>query len=272
MENPDREWVWNGALSAPLRATGIPGVCPTLMQGLVESRELRDSNGKLFNLCIFGKRSSLHPGTRYLARGLNDAGAPGNEVEMEQLVWCEADRDSAQATSSPSLGASESTNGVVHAPQGKIWNWSSYVWRRGSVPISWVQEIKQAYGEAEIQVSKDNPYRGTSTYFNRVMNAYRTRSSTTAGERQSFPITCVNLLRCAPGKPEMLLSEHFHEAISGVRQRTGLEGVSILNFDWHANCKTLGEPKTVEGLWVALRNQLVEGSVSSGIALSLIHI
>ena len=266
LENPDREWVWNGALSAPLRATGIPGVCPTLMQGLVESRELRDSNGKLFNLCIFGKRSSLHPGTRYLARGLNDAGAPGNEVEMEQLVWCEADRDSAQATSSASLGASESTNGVVHAPQGKIWNWSSYVWRRGSVPISWVQEIKQAYGEAEIQVSKDNPYRGTSTYFNRVMNAYRTRSGTTAGERQSFPITCVNLLRCAPGKPEMLLSEHFHEAISGVRQRTGLEGVSILNFDWHANCKTLGEPKTVEGLWVALRNQLVEGSVSSGIA------
>ena len=75
LENPDREWVWNGALSAPLRATGIPGVCPTLMQGLVESRELRDSNGKLFNLCIFGKRSSLHPGTRYLARGLSDAGA-----------------------------------------------------------------------------------------------------------------------------------------------------------------------------------------------------
>ena len=266
LENPDREWVWNAALSAPLRATWIPGVCPTLMQGLVESREVRDSNGKLFNLCIFGKRSSLHPGTRYLARGLNEVGAPGNEVEMEQLVWCEADRDAAQASSASLPGVNESTSGVARSPRGKIWNWSSYVWRRGSVPISWVQEIKQAYGEAEIQVSKDNPYRGTSTYFNRVMNAYRTRSGVTAGERQSFPITCVNLLRCAPGKPEMLLSEHFHEAISGVRQRTGLESVSILNFDWHANCKTLGEPKTVEGLWVALRNPLVEGSMSTGIA------
>ena len=115
---------------APLRATGIPGVCPTLMQGLVESRELRDSNGKLFNLCIFGKRSSLHPGTRYLARGLNDAGATGERGgDGTARVWCEADRDSARATSSASLGASESTNGVVHSPQGKIWNWSSYVWR-----------------------------------------------------------------------------------------------------------------------------------------------
>ena len=76
----------------------------------------------------------------------------------------------------------------------------------------------------------------------------------------------MKLAQMRTGKPEMLLSEHFHEAISGVRQRTGLEGVSILNFDWHANCKTLGEPKTVEGLWVALRNQLVEGSVSPGIA------
>ena len=36
---------------------------------------------------MFGRRSRLHPGTRYLARGLNAAAAPGNEVEMEQLVW-----------------------------------------------------------------------------------------------------------------------------------------------------------------------------------------
>ena len=97
------------------------------------------------------------------------------------------------------------------------------------------------------------------------MNAYRTRAVAAAnGERQSFPITCVNLLRCAPGKPEMLLSEHFHEAVRGVRQRAGLADVSVLNFDWHANCKALGEAKTVEGLWAALRRQLIECSISMG--------
>lgn len=256
-EKPDREWVWNASLAEPLQATGIPGICPTLMQGLVEHRELKDANGKLFNLCIFGKRSSLHPGTRYLARGLNDIGAPGNEVEMEQLVWCETDRAKSPALADTSESRDEK-EGIVVSPDGKSWSWTSYVWRRGSVPISWMQEIKQAYGEAEIQVAPDNPYKGTGTYFSRVMNAYR------AGERATFPITCVNLLRCAPGKPEFLLSEHFHEAIRGVRQRTGLGDVSVLNFDWHANCKVLGEAKTVEGLWVALRRHLVEGSLFSG--------
>jgi len=161
LNSPDREWVWNAALAVPLRATNIAGICPTLIQGLVEQRELRDANDKTFHLCIFGKRSSLHPGTRYLARGLNEIGAPGNEVEMEQLVWCEV--GDGNASSDAERLSSDSASRV----DGKVWSWSSYVWRRGSVPISWAQEIKQAYGEAEIQVSKDNPYRGTSTYFSR---------------------------------------------------------------------------------------------------------
>ena len=267
-EGADREWVWNAALSAPLRATGVPGVCPTLVQGLVEHRELRDANGKLFNLCIFGKRSSLHPGTRYIARGLNEIGAPGNEVEMEQLVWCEVDRaktpDFAATNGKKEEESSASSGGTIVSTEGKVFSWASYVWRRGSVPISWMQEIKQAYGEAEIQVAKDNPYKGTGTYFARMMNAYR---SNTGPSHESFPITCVNLLRCAPGKPEFLLSEHFHEAIRGVKQRAGLGEVSVLNFDWHANCKALGEAKTVEGLWMALRQQLVDGSVYTGSAV-----
>ena len=259
LTSPDREWVWNAALAAPLRATNIPGICPTLVQGLVEHRELRDANDRVFHLCIFGKRSSLHPGTRYLARGLNDIGAPGNEVEMEQLVWCEVG-DGSESVNASTVGAVKGSS----ASHGKVWSWSSYVWRRGSVPINWAQEIKQAYGEAEIQVSKDNPYRGTSTYFTRLLNAYRNRPGASAADRQSFPVTCVNLLRCAPGKPELLLSEHFHEAIRGVRQRVGLSDVSILNFDWHSNCKALGEAKTVEGLWVALRRQLIDCSISTG--------
>jgi hypothetical protein len=72
--------VWNEWLSAPLRALGIPGACPALLQGLAESRRLKDAAGGAFNLALFGRRSSLHPGTRYLARGLNAAAAPGNEA------------------------------------------------------------------------------------------------------------------------------------------------------------------------------------------------
>lgn len=40
--------------------------------------------------------------------------------------------------------------------------WSSYVWRRGTVPIWWGVEIKSGgVGEATIVVSNAKPYRGT---------------------------------------------------------------------------------------------------------------
>lgn len=86
-ENGDPQWVWNAWLSEPLRALDIPNACPALLQGLAESRRLTDLKGREYRVAVFGRRSSAHPGTRYNARGLNDAAAPGNEVEMEQIVW-----------------------------------------------------------------------------------------------------------------------------------------------------------------------------------------
>ena len=50
----------------------------------------------------------------------------------------------------------------VPQPSGKDLDWSSYVWRRGTVPIWWGVEIKSGgVGEATIVVSNDKPYRGT---------------------------------------------------------------------------------------------------------------
>jgi len=49
-------------------------------------------------------------------------------------------------------------------PQGlsRDLQWSTYVWRRGTVPIWWGVEIKSGgVGEATIVVSNDKPYRGT---------------------------------------------------------------------------------------------------------------
>ena len=126
----------------------------------------------------------------------------------------------------------------------------------------WGQEVKQAIGEADIYIASENPYQGTGRYFSRLARQYRPGDAT--GE-EGLPVTCVNLLRCAPGKPELLLSEHFHEAVRGVRKRSGLSAITVLNFDWHANIKSLGEAKTVEGLWTALRSYLVDAGVSHGV-------
>ena len=55
------------------------------MQGAVEERQLEDRQGQRFTLAILSRRSRLHPGMRYMARGLNARASPGNEIECEQV-------------------------------------------------------------------------------------------------------------------------------------------------------------------------------------------
>ncbi len=38
-----------------------------------------------YTLVLFSRRSRLHPGMRYIARGLNSLASPGNEIECEQV-------------------------------------------------------------------------------------------------------------------------------------------------------------------------------------------
>ena len=54
------------------------------MKGVVESRILEDAEAQKYMLLLFSRRSRLHPGMRYIARGLNGLASPGNEIECEQ--------------------------------------------------------------------------------------------------------------------------------------------------------------------------------------------
>jgi SacI homology domain len=58
-----------------------------LTQGMAASRQFTDCTGKCFSLALISRRSCLHPGMRYIARGLNALASPGNESEVEQIVW-----------------------------------------------------------------------------------------------------------------------------------------------------------------------------------------
>ena len=102
------------------------------------------------------KRSSYNPGTRYNARGLNHKASPGNEYEVEQLLW-------------------KTVQGVVH--------WSRSVWRRGTVPIHWRSEVNSAVADADIVIS-DKPYENIDVYYSRLMERYNHK-----------PLTIVNVLR-----------------------------------------------------------------------------
>ena len=57
-----------------------------LCQGVTESRVLEDADGQKYMLVLVSRRSRLHPGTRYIARGLNSLASPGNEIECEQVT------------------------------------------------------------------------------------------------------------------------------------------------------------------------------------------
>ncbi|KAK3264551.1 hypothetical protein CYMTET_26722, partial [Cymbomonas tetramitiformis] len=262
LSDPCLEFVWNEWLAAPFRGIGLIHHCVVLQSGLAECRQLSDANGRRWLLALISRRSCIHPGTRYLARGLNGHGSPGNEVECEQIVW----------TSTKSVVPSTGPAG------GKV-KWNSHVWRRGTVPIWWGAEIKNTVGEAEIYIKTD-PYKGCSKYYARLyeryyvdvggakVEAYKADKAVREGGEQvpapKFPITMVNLLRCALGKPELLLSEKFQQSLRLVRAEHPHLDVHMLNFDWHANVKTLGEEKTVEGLWSKMQSAVQQTGLNSG--------
>lgn len=139
-------------------------------QGVVEARTLADAAGRRFTVALLARRSRLHPGMRYIARGLNALASPGNEIECEQLVWADGDpvlpdrNGAAPSVSASGEGGRGEGDGVGVRDQGEgaRVRWSSFLWRRGTVPIWWGVELRSGgVGEANIVVSPSRPYRGT---------------------------------------------------------------------------------------------------------------
>ena len=229
--------MWNEAIAKPLRDVlddDASRYVPVMIQGLAECREIlvdaTDPKKGSWHFAVFGKRSRLHPGTRFLARGINEDGNPGNEVEMEQMVW--------RSSNGNSSGSNSGRKKTI---------WTSYVWRRGSVPLRWKQEIKQTVGDAQIEVETKDTYKNAERYFARLRESY--------GECN--PIACVNLLRIAPGKPEAELSRHFHECVELCRNILPNDpNLTVTNFDWHTNVKSMGDASAVEAMWKVLRDKI----------------
>ncbi|RCV39734.1 hypothetical protein SETIT_8G246900v2 [Setaria italica] len=242
---PDEEFVWNEWLSKPFKDIGLPGHCVILLQGFAECRNFGGAGQQGGLVALIARRSRLHPGTRYLARGLNACSGTGNEVECEQLVWV------------PQKGG------------GRI-PFSSYIWRRGTIPIWWGAEIKNAVSvEAEIYVA-DDPYNGSLQYYQRLSRRYGNKSSEENVSRQKksgmVPIVCVNLLRYAEGKTESVLVDCFKESLQYMKStgKLGSTWIQLINYDWHATVKLKGQQQTVEGLWRHLKAPTMAIGFSEG--------
>ncbi|MQL98107.1 hypothetical protein Taro_030802, partial [Colocasia esculenta] len=234
LQNPDSEFVWNDFFSKPFKDIGLPQHCVILLQGFAECRSFEGTGQQAGMVALTARRSRLHPGTRYRARGLNACCGTGNEVECEQLVW------------------------VSNGPGQNI-PFSSYIWRRGTIPIWWGAEVKITAAEAEIYVSSQDPYRGSQQYYQRLSKKYGEQNSDLRiGNRKknSFvPIVCINLLRNGEGKSETVLVQHFAESLNCIKSTGKLPHtrLHLINYDWHASVKLKGEQQTIEGLWKLLK-------------------
>lgn len=247
LREPDEEFVWNRWLAKPFMDIGLLGHCVVLLQGFAECRSFGGTGQQGGIVALLARRSRLHPGTRYLARGINACSGTGNEVECEQLVW--APRKDGQGQSIP---------------------FSSYIWRRGTIPIWWGAEIKNAVSvEAEIYVA-DDPFNGSLQYYQRLGRRYGNKSlevnATSQKKPGVVPIVCVNLLRYGDGKPETVLVDSFKSSLEYLRstKKLGKTWIQLINYDWHATVKLKGQQQTVEGLWRHLKAPTMAIGFSEG--------
>ncbi|KAK9157513.1 hypothetical protein Scep_004087 [Stephania cephalantha] len=244
-QEPDEEFVWNGWFSRPFKEIGLPHHCVILLQGFAECRIFGSSGQQEGVVALTARRSRLHPGTRYLARGLNACFSTGNEVECEQLVW-------------------------IPRRSGQSVPFNTYIWRRGTIPIWWGAELKITAAEAEIYVSARDPYKGSSEYYQRLSNRYGACNiDTTRVDQQNYPlvpIVCVNLLRNGEGKSECILVQHFVESLNYVKSTGKLPHtrIHLINYDWHASTRLKGEQQTIEGLWRLLKSPTITVGMCEG--------
>ncbi|KAH9602590.1 hypothetical protein KSS87_021997, partial [Heliosperma pusillum] len=246
LDQPDDEFIWNGWLASPFKIIGLPQHCVNLLQGFAECRTFGSLGQQEGIVALIARRSRLHPGTRYLARGLNSCFGAGNEVECEQLVW-----------------APKKTSQSVP--------FSTYIWRRGSIPIWWGAELKMTAAEAEIYVAEHDPYRGSAEYYQRLSKRYDARDfvltdSGTQKKNPLVPIVCMNLLRNGEGKSESILVQHFEESLHFIKTSGKVPSARLvlINYDWHASVKLKGEQQTIEGLWRLLKGPTTTIGITEG--------
>eukprot|EP00210_Caulerpa_lentillifera_P003458 g3300.t1 len=240
---PSWQFVWNAWLSQSFQSIDLGACCPAVMEGTAETRDLNDVIGDSFKLVLLSRRSRLNAGTRYIARGLNDDSEPGNEIECEQIVWCES---------------KDSKNKVL---------WNRYSWRRG---------------EAEIHIKRHRTFEGCKKYIRRIQKRFypnqdincQLKSKCAASSSTStpyycntrFPIVFVSLLR--KGLPDRSRSETdlaaaFDQALSLMRRVYNLN-TAYYSLDWHEMDKQLGTAGLIEALWATMKGMLKDHGVASG--------
>ncbi|KAK6187826.1 hypothetical protein SNE40_005765 [Patella caerulea] len=140
--------------------------------------------GKPIYITLIGRRSNQFAGTRFLKRGSNCEGCAANEIETEQIV-----HDGSR----------------TFLDRGCI---TSFTQLRGSVPLSWSQDVVKMVPKPAILLDKKDPYADIAgLHFNQILKRY------------GAPIIVLNLVKRREKKPhESILKEELMETIKYLNQ------------------------------------------------------
>mmetsp|Transcript_6949 Transcript_6949/g.22601 ORF Transcript_6949/g.22601 Transcript_6949/m.22601 type:complete len:1149 (+) Transcript_6949:549-3995(+) len=132
--------------------------------------------GQIAHLYLLARRSRHFAGTRYLKRGVSDAGHVANDVELEQ---------------------------IVHEERAQEGVFSSFSQMRGSIPIFWTQETSVTMPKPPIVLNRIDPtYAATRLHFADLFRRY------------SAPILILDLTKQTERRErEMIVSHEFRRAI-----------------------------------------------------------
>jgi len=135
--------------------------------------------GRQMNLSLIARRSRHFAGTRYLKRGLSDAGKVANDVEHEQIIHDES------------------------AAKIDAGNFSSFLQMRGSIPTYWTQETTLTMPKPPIVLNRVDPtYKATQLHFADLMKRY------------GSPVIILDLVKQSEKRErEVIVGNEFRHAI-----------------------------------------------------------
>ncbi|GAM26152.1 hypothetical protein SAMD00019534_093270 [Acytostelium subglobosum LB1] len=240
------EFTWNEWLRRPFDTFSLSHLCVVLLQGYVSIKSVASQS---LSICYIMKRSKLNPETYSFGHGINERAGAANEYECELIMW---KIQKAQQTSTSM--SSNSSN----APSSTV-NWTSNVWRRGTIPLWW--RSRQKNQSTDIQV-KDNPFEGSEQYFAGLLQHYQ---SMYEPSKMSLPnIHLVNLLR-ADDTQEGPLAQLYQQGVERVMSLINLN-LNLVHFDWAQCLKNQSLAKTVQSLWNTMRELMDTAGFSKGVA------
>eukprot|EP01064_Diplonema_japonicum_P013341 TRINITY_DN20883_c0_g1_i1.p1 TRINITY_DN20883_c0_g1~~TRINITY_DN20883_c0_g1_i1.p1 ORF type:complete len:1078 (+),score=227.45 TRINITY_DN20883_c0_g1_i1:99-3332(+) len=297
---PCPEFHWNEELSKEFKHIGLEGWCVSLLQGYAVSKQLPADDGKREYVCLIAKKSRQHPGSRYIARGLNSESAPANEVECQMLMWREVDGmverqkapkrtaadekrdrelfdmlvsgDDSSSCRSESSSASSCASECNGPSLGSSHSESS---RRKGAPAHalWASYL---WRRGTIPLHWSSELNGKAHIGKAAIVLQSDPHKGTAtyfaslvnhlkqwkGYTGKQGVTCISLLHTDPDHSEIELGDAYSEAVK--MEETQKLGIEMCLFDWHKVNKTLGLDKAPDVAWECLENTLRRHGFAAG--------